>query len=115
MALPTTIMANVPTVLVATERKTTTLDAGGSPVTEYAANLSNIPMSIQWSDGGEVTGAVVSASARGVAYCDYVDIITTDRLIYNNLIYDIVSAIDVNNLGVYLKLQIVEVQPSDET
>ncbi len=115
MALPTTIMANVPTVLVATERVTTTLDAGGSPVQDYEANLSNIRMSIQWSNGGEVTGSVISAATSGVAYCDYCDIITTDRLIYANQIYDVVSAIDVNNLGVYLKLQIVEVQPADET
>ncbi len=110
----TTVMRNVPKVYVSTERATTTLDSGNSPITTYAAYLSSVAMSLQISGGGEQLGTTVSSAGKGSAYCDYADILVTDRVIFNGRKFDVVNILNVNELNIYLKLELVEVDPSTD-
>jgi len=109
----TSVMNSVPKVTVKTQRLVVTTGASGGPINKYQDYLLNLKMSMQVSGGQEHVDAVINSDSSGSAYCNYADIVVTDRVIWNSRVFDISNVVDVNNLGIYLKLQLVEALPSD--
>ncbi len=107
------ILDNIPSVYVNTQRLTVTRDVGDGPVDSYANYLTNIKMSVQFNDGSETTGVTISGRKTGSAYCNYQDIIETDRIVYNGRVFEVTAAYDQNELHVFMELKIAEVNPSD--
>ncbi len=101
-----------PTVSVSTQRATSSLDIDNGVVTTYANNLSGIEASLQYDSGSEVNSQF---STNYIQYANFyiklpADIVSTDRIIYNNRVFDIKAVL--NRFEEFIKVIAVEVAPS---
>lgn len=103
-------------ILCDTQRAVQSVDTGGGPVSTWATNLSSVPMRANFPSGNqEAHGGRISATLDAKFYVNgnpAPDILPTDRIVFGTRVFDIKAVKDVDQAGVFLTIDTVEVQPS---
>ncbi len=96
-----------------TQRRTVTT-TNGSVAVSYADNLTNLAARLVVGGGGETTSAarLESESPYKLYFQGAPDILTTDRFVYSNRVFDITNVNNFDEAAVYTRCDAAEVQPS---
>lgn len=104
-------------ITCSTQRGTQSVDSGGGPVTTYATNIAAIQMRANFTSGDQevhgqrINGILVTKFfVNGNPSPDIVA--NTDRILYGTRVFDIKAVRDVDQAGVFLTIDTVEVSPS---
>lgn len=96
-----------------TQRGTTTT-TNGSVATVYTDYLASIRLRFNPKGGAEHEGA-----GRLTTFSNYIiyvngapDITATDRIIFDNSVFDVLNVNNVDEAGAYLKIEAAQVEPS---
>lgn len=97
-----------------TQRLSVTYGSSGGPISSYANYLTNVQGRFNPLKGTEVgSQGRLNSEVMGKFYCNgSPDIIATDRLVFNNRVFDIKDVRNNDEIGAFLTLDIIEVLPS---
>jgi len=97
-----------------TQRLTVSRDSGGGVINTYADYLTSVAMRFNVPSGNQQAGRARIDGVKTVKIfiSGAPDIVANDRIVYSARVFDIKAVRNVDEAGVFLTIDAVEVQPS---